>query len=285
MNRQSSSARCGAAKFASMLAAALVMGGCVVGVSRIRTPERLAAEDLPHLTRRVSFDACVWVKEGPSDLPADVERSRSLQRERLAKRVSEALLRGGVHADLVAAPGMPARFTVIERDPRSEHLWTTILSGVTLSVIPGYSTERYTLDVVLAAPDSSQAEEGHEHLRYEAVNSISTWLPLIVSPDIVVSPLGAWISAGASDPESLAFEGMIQRLADDLRDRLGHYGDGAPWPEAGGAVCPLRPWRPSAQRRRRRRVSRARSDVSARPPLGGANARRVAQLLGGFAFE
>ncbi len=219
MERRSSDGGGGAARRAAILATAVVLSGCVTGFVRVRTPERLPPESLPPLTERVSFDVCMG-------RPTPREYDRAL----LGARIRTVLARGGVQADLVARPGAAARFTVTERQPRSEYGWIYGISAWTFSIMPGYLVERTTLEVNLAPPPVQR-----ERLTYERQMEHFVWLPFVVHPDfggVVGSP---WTSARYDDG---GLEDTILRLADDLRVRLGGAGEGAPGAEARAVACP-----------------------------------------------
>lgn len=228
MDRLSCRGRCGAARRTGMLAPVILLSGCAVGIVSVRTPERLPAESLPPLTRRVSFDVCIPPGRGPLT-PAQIEHERKTQGD----RIHAALSRAGVEAELTSSPGSPARFTVTER-VQHEHVWSGLLSFFTLSVIPGYVVDRRTLDVDLALGNPAQAGT-REHLEYETRASTFIWVPLIVYPDVFVGINGGWVSAKGKDA---GFEGTVQRLADDLRHRLGRGEPDSPWSEVDGVVCP-----------------------------------------------
>lgn len=48
---------------------------------------------------------------------------------------------------------------------------------------------------------------------------------------------GGWESGKAKTASEVAFTGMFQRLADDLRGVLGRDGTLSPWREADGVAC------------------------------------------------
>ena len=136
-------------------------------------------------------------------------------------------------AELTAAPGSPADFTVTLRDDMGP-MWSFVVSLVTLSVVPGYAAERHTLDVNLPWRDAVQAEKT-EHLQYQSRTHLFIWLPLIVAPDFILVVSDGWESPNLEDG---GFKQMIERLGDDLRARLGR--DGAEVPELGrrSVACP-----------------------------------------------
>jgi hypothetical protein len=200
---------------AVLLLPILAVGGCAVGIARVRAPERLPAEGLPALARRVTFDVCA-----PS-------------REALAGRIREALARAGVQAELVAGPGLPADFTVTLRERRYEHGWSMALSMLTFSIVPGYLAERHDVE----------AHVGLERLVYERGVDGYLWAPFIFRPDFIGSVNGGWESArykGMYEGMGAGFDETIQRLADDLRARLGREVAAAPSSEAAGVTCPGR---------------------------------------------
>lgn len=220
-----------------MLAATQLLCGCAVGILSIRAPERLPADGLPPLTQRVSFDVCVPIRTTSAPTPDQVDYVRDRRRD-LAKRIREVLSRGGVEADLVSTPGIPARLTITEGDWEFERAWGSLLSALTLSIIPGYSVgrQRVEVDVVL---DGSGRADGQEHLEYLAWRRDFVWAPLIFHPDYVtpINGDGGWESARARTASARMFEAIVLRLADDLRARLGHRPSDPPWTGENGVVC------------------------------------------------
>lgn len=218
---------------AGILAQAILLGGCSVGIVSVRTPERLPAESLPTLADRVSFDACVQMDSPRPLTPLEVDHAR----RQFAERIRRALSLAGVEAELVAEAGSRAHFTVTENAVKWEHDGTFILSMLTFSVLPGYLEEVHGLQVALAVRDPQGATRV-AHLKYEGMVRGFTWLPLIVHPDFVGTMNAAWESAKMKNATEVAFEGMIQQLADALRDTLGRDGALSSWREADGVACP-----------------------------------------------
>ncbi len=219
MERRSSRGRGGATSRAATLAPALLLCGCVVGFVNVGAPKRLPPQDLPPLDRPLAFDVCMgrWTPH---------ERDRAM----VADRIRAALARAGVRAELVARPGAAARFTVTEQEPRSDYGWLYGLSAWMLSWMPGYLDERATLQVNLALPS---AQPGR--LTYERRVEHFVWRPFVVHPDFVGVVGAPWTSARLDDG---GFEQTILRLGDDLRDRLGRAGEGAPGSEERAVACP-----------------------------------------------
>lgn len=220
-----------------VLAHAVLLSGCIVGIVSVRTPERLPAAALPPLPQRLSFDVCPSVNL-PRPLTAVQADHVRDARKRLADRIRGALSLAGVDAELVRA-GSPAHFTVTEVEKAFEHDGTFLLSLLTFSVLPGYMETVSGLQVALSVRDPQGAIQ-FAPLRYEAAVRVFTWLPLIVYPDLVGNMGGGWESAKSKAADGVALDGMILRLADDLRERLGR--DPVPWAEreARGAFCPMR---------------------------------------------
>jgi hypothetical protein len=213
----------------------MLLSGCAVGIVSVRPPDRLPAESLPALTERVSFDACIRISSPPPLTPIQARQLRE-QRMELADRIRRALSRAGVESELVAQAGSPAHFTVTEDEVRWEHDGTFILSMLTFSLLPGYLEEVHGLQVALSVRDPRGAGRVAP-LKYEAVVRGFSWLPLIVHPDFIGSINGGWESAKAKNAGEVAFEGMIHRLADDLRNTLGRDGALSSWSDADGVVC------------------------------------------------
>ncbi len=185
----------------------LALGGCAVGITTVHKPGRLRADSLPRLDQRLTFDVC------------------SPGRMELADRIQDALARAGVQADLVASPGMPAHFTVAQRERTFEGEWSMILSLFTFSVIPGYVAERYDMDVDVAVHSGDGG--GREHIVYERGVNQFAWLPFAVHPDFFGGLSGGWESTTSKElhREETGLEETVQRLADDLRVRFGRDGD------------------------------------------------------------
>jgi hypothetical protein len=226
----------GAAWRAGVLALVMLQGGCAVGIVSVRTPERPTVEGPSALSERVSFDACIQMDSPLLLPPLDADKIRDARRKRLAARVRSGLSLMGIEAELVAQAGSPARFTITE-DVKWKHDWTVRLSMLTFSVLPGYAEEVHRLQVSLSEPDSREAGR-IAHLQYESAVRNFIWLPLIVHPDFIGSMNGAWESAKAKNASEVAFSGMIQRLADDLRVSLGRDGALSSWSEEDGVACP-----------------------------------------------
>src|SRR5512138_2837504 len=192
----------------------LALDGCAVGFATVRAPDRLAPERVPSLSRRLTFDVC-----------------KTNEREELGARIREALSRAGVEADLIiSSPGMPADFVVTQRERRYQHGWSMALSLLTFSIIPGYASERRDVE----------ARIGRELLVYERGVNHFVWAPFIVHPDFVASVNGGWESARYKEMYGGAgagFERTVERLADDLRVRLGREDPEAPSREAVGVTC------------------------------------------------
>jgi hypothetical protein len=194
---------------------------------RVTTPERLPASTVPMLTQRIGFDVCVPPRSPPLT-PREIEK----ERRSLGDRISAALSRAGVSADLTPAPGSPARFTVTQLPTEFEHGWSMAVSLLTLSVIPGYFVDRTRFEVNLAWRDSAQLER-RDHLQYESRMSNFVWAPLAVYPDFFMGLNGGWESSKSKDG---GLEGTMARLADDLRVRL--VREAAPGSDEVGVVCP-----------------------------------------------
>lgn len=208
----------------ALLLPAIALGGCAVGIARIHAPERSPVRSAPPLTRRVTFDVC------------------SSPREAGAERIREELSRAGIEADLVSPPGASARFTVTLRERRYEMGWSMFLSMFTFSIIPGYLAERYDIEVDIASRDAAKGDM-REHLVYERGVDAFVWAPFIVHPDFIGSVNGAWESEKYKriyeNVQAAGFAQAVQRLADDLRARLGREGPGSPSSEVAGVSCPI----------------------------------------------
>jgi hypothetical protein len=223
-------------KTAAAVAAVLALNGCGVGIVSVRAPERLPAEGLPPLTRRVSFDVCL------SGTVAATQTG-SGSREDRAALIIQALSRAGVQADLVSVPGEPADFTVTLRGAEERYWWSAVLSMCTFSIIPGYLTTRYNVEVDMALRNPGKGG-GREHLVYEKGVDYFNWAPIIVHPDYFAFFLGVGGESARSrqiteNAETAGFEETIQRLADDLRIRIGGEGPGPPSTAVVGVTCPL----------------------------------------------
>lgn len=208
----------------------LELTGCVVGAARVDTPARLPSRTLPPLRRPISFDVCV---------PHNIEPPSGFEKERLAEgdTVRNALSRAGVPAQLTSTAGSPVEFTLTRRGVEYDGIWSVVVSGLTLSLVPGYYVERRTVDVDLAWPDAAQVRK-NEHLQYQSRMTVFVWLPLVVYPDIIGSINGGWESSKEKDA---GFEGMVERLGDDIRTRVGRDRETPPLSEGVGVVCPKSP--------------------------------------------
>ncbi len=206
----------------------MALASCVVGTGYVSAPPRLPSNTLPALRQTLSFDVCL-----APDPKLDRLHDEGARRAALGERVKRSLSRAGVSAELTAAPGSPADFTVMLRDDLGP-MWSFVVSLVTLSVVPGYATERQTLDVDLAWLDAAQVEKT-DHLQYQSRTHLIIWLPLMVSMDFILVVSDGWESPKLEDG---GFRQMVERLGDDLRARLGR--DGAEVPELGrrAVACP-----------------------------------------------
>jgi hypothetical protein len=205
----------------------LELTGCVVGAARVDTPARLPSKTLPPLTRPISFDVCV---------SHNIEPPSGFEEERLADgdTVRNALSRAGVRAQLTSTAGSPVDFTLTRRGIEYDGIWSLVVSGLTLSLVPGYYVEWRTVDVNLAWPDAARVRK-NEHLQYRSRMTVFVWLPLVVYPDIFAGINGGWVSSKEKDA---GFERMVERLGDDIRTRLGRDRETTPPSEGVGVVCP-----------------------------------------------
>ena len=202
--------------FLSMMTA----GGCAVGTAFVSAPPRLPSQTLPELARPIRFDVCEVPESRPNRLHPNQER------EAVGERMRKALRHAGVRADLTADAGSPVDFTVSLRDDLGS-MGSAVVSFLTLSLVPGYVVQRKTLNVDIAGAP--------EHLQYQARTTLIIWLPLIVSPDIIMSMSDGLQTAKIDDG---GFRQMVGRLGDDLRARLGHDGGtGLPVPQTPAVKC------------------------------------------------
>jgi hypothetical protein len=198
----------------ALVLSTMALGGCVVGTGYVSAPPRLPSNILPELRQTLSFDVCL--APDPTLTPMREEGAR---RAAWGERVKRSLSRVGVSAELTAAPGSPADFTVTLRDDLGP-MWSFVVSLVTLSIVPGYATQRQTLEVDVAWLDAAQAEKT-EHLRYQSRTHLFIWFPLVVSQDFILAVSDGWESPKLEDG---GFRQMVERLGDDLRARMGRGG-------------------------------------------------------------
>jgi hypothetical protein len=203
-------------KLAALLST-IALSGCAVGMVSARVPERALPSTAPPLAKRISFDVCGVRWPLGSDL-------------------SKALLRAGISAGLIQAPGTPVHLT-ITKFTESHYLWSVIVSALTLSVVPGYMVDRTRLDVSLAWRDSRQTER-HGSFKYEYEVRTFVWAPLIVHPDFFVGLNGGWTSDKEETAGKDAFDRTVAVIAHDIRMRLDPAGTGAPLLDVDGVSCP-----------------------------------------------
>jgi hypothetical protein len=207
----------------------LTLSGCLVGAERVSAPPRLPSEELRPLTRPITFDVCVSPNIQP---PYSFEGDRRVWGEKFR----DALSRAGVSAELRSTAESPVDFTIARRlDLDGE--WSMFLSMFTLSVVPGYSVQRTTLDVDFAWVDAAQVPK-NEHLQYRSRKALFMWLPLIVYPDVVGGIGGGWESSKSKDG---GFDQMVGRFGDDIRARLGRAGKTPSTARGGAVACPKLP--------------------------------------------
>jgi hypothetical protein len=211
-----------------LLLSTVTLGGCVVGTAHVTVPDRLPSKTLPVLTQRISFDVCV-----APDPKLPRLRLEDARRVALGDRVRKSLSRAGVSAELTAAAGSPADLTITLRDDLGP-MWSAAISLMTFSLVPGYAVQRKTLNVYLAWRDAAEGEK-IEHLQYQSQMHLLIWLPLIVSPDLLLAVSDGWESSKIEDG---GFNQMVERLGDDIRARLGGDGTEGPTPRKRGVSCP-----------------------------------------------
>jgi hypothetical protein len=162
-----------------------------------------------------------------------------LERERREQggRIQTILSQAGVLAELTPVAGSTVVFTVTRRDTNPFDSWSTWLSFLTFSLVPGYSVASETLDADLAEPGDEQGPQ-KEHLQYESREVFFFWAPLIVYPDLLGTISGGWQSSKMNDAAKNRFPRLVQRLADDIRLRLGTAEGGASRSRVASVVCP-----------------------------------------------
>ena len=232
----------------------LALGGCWVGRVSVSLPERLPSKDLPTLAGPISFDLCLaptappptevqtfWRDPSSDDnrvVPVPVRAPEwERQRQEVGGRIQTILSEAGVPAELTPVAGSSVVFTVTLGGKNPFDSWSTLLSLFTFSLVPGYSVGSETLDVDLAEPGAEQGPK-QEHLQYESRERFFFWAPLIVYPDLFASTSGGWQSSKMDDADKNLFPRLVQRLADDIRVRLGAAGAGASGSRVGTVACP-----------------------------------------------
>ena len=65
-----------------------------------------------------------------------------------------------------------------------------------------------------------------------------SWPPLIVYPDFIANTAGGWQSSKMDDADKNLFPRLVQRLADDIRVRLGAAAAWASGSRVGSVACP-----------------------------------------------
>jgi hypothetical protein len=207
----------------------LALSGCWVGRVSVSLPERLPPQDLPRLAGPITFDVCL-APPGPPRTEVEWDRER---RER-GRLIQTILSDAGVLAELTPVAGSSVVFTVRIRETNPFDSWSTWLSFLTFSLVPGYSVGSKTLDVDLAEPGPKK-----EHLQYEFREAFFFWVPLIVYPDLLGTTSGGWQSSKMDDADKNRFPRLVQRLADDIRVRLGNAGGEGSRSRVSGVMCPM----------------------------------------------
>jgi len=210
----------------------LALGGCWVGRVSVTVPERLPSKDLPRLAGPISFDVCL-APVGPPRSEVELER----ERRDLGGQIQTILSEAGVPAELTPVAGSWVVFRVTVGDKNPLDGWSSMLSFFTFSLVPGYSVGSQTLDVDLTEPGAEQGPKT-EHLQYESREAVFFWAPLIVYPDLFLTTAGGWQSSKMDDAGKNIFPRLVQRLADEIRVRLGTAEAGASGSRVGGVACP-----------------------------------------------